>query len=300
MITDVLLRVLKKDPLIKRNVLKTISWRVVGSLDTVALGWLITGKFSVGAKIGLTELLTKMLLYYFHERGWQKINFGLPSKRRQTQIIQKEIKPNLFKQTSKITRHDREKLNNNKSFTLWFTGLSGSGKSTLATEIEAWLHLQNRRVYILDGDNTRLGINSDLSFTDEDRAENIRRVAEMCRLFNDAGVIVIASFISPFVNDRLLAKKLIGDNNFIEVYIDASIEACCERDTKGLYKLALAGKIKNFTGIDSPYEAPESPDLHLQTELKTITECLNKIKDYLSVNKIINVDLTTTGSFLTN
>jgi adenylyl-sulfate kinase len=226
MITDILLKVLKKDPLIKRNVIKTISWRIVGSVDTVILGWLITGQFSLGAKIGLTELLTKMLLYYIHERAWQKVNFGLPSKRRQTQLLQKEIKPNLFKQTGKITRSDREKLNNNKSFTLWLTGLSGSGKSTLATETEAWLHAQNARVYILDGDNTRLGINKDLSFSDEDRAENIRRVAEMCRLFNDAGIIVIASFISPFERDRAIAKKTIGDENFVEVYIDASIDIC--------------------------------------------------------------------------
>lgn len=300
MITDILLKVLKKDPLIKRNVIKTISWRIVGSVDTVILGWIITGQFSLGAKIGLTELLTKMILYYAHERAWQKVNFGLPSKRRQTQLLQKEIKPNLFKQTSKITRIDRERLNNNKSFTLWLTGLSGSGKSTLATEAEAWLHGQNARVYILDGDNTRLGINKDLSFSDEDRAENIRRVAEMCRLFNDAGIIVIASFISPFERDRAIAKKLIGDENFVEVYIDASIDTCQKRDTKGLYKLALAGKIKDFTGINSPYEAPANPDVHLNTENKNVGACLDVLKNYLIANKSIGIGLNAAASSFIN
>ncbi|WCT11882.1 adenylyl-sulfate kinase [Mucilaginibacter jinjuensis] len=300
MITDILLKVLKKDPLIKRNVIKTVSWRIVGSVDTVILGWLITGQFSLGAKIGLTELLTKMLLYYAHERAWQKIKFGLPSKRRQTQILQKEIKPNLFKQTGKITRGDRERLNNNRSFTLWLTGLSGSGKSTLATETEAWLHGQNARVYILDGDNTRLGINKDLSFSDEDRAENIRRVAEMCRLFNDAGIIVIASFISPFEQDRAIAEKLIGDESFVEVYIDASIDTCQKRDTKGLYKLALAGKIKNFTGISSPYETPANPDVHLNTESQTVGACLDVLKKYLITNKNIGISLPTTVSSFTD
>jgi uncharacterized membrane protein len=134
MITEIVLKILKKDPLIKRNIVKTISWRLAGSVDTVLLGWIVTGHFTTGAKIGLFELGTKMLLYYVHERLWQKVKFGLPTKLAQAQIVQHEIKPNLFKQTGKINRSDRELLNNNPSFTLWLTGLSGAGKSTLATE----------------------------------------------------------------------------------------------------------------------------------------------------------------------
>lgn len=295
MIVDLLLKLLKKDTLFKRNIVKTISWNIIGSLDTIILIWIVTGKLNLGAELGLIEFLTKMLLYYTHERFWQKTRFGLPSKYSKAQIIQKEIKPNLFKQIGKISRRDREQINGNKSFTIWLTGLSGSGKSTLATEIELWVHEMKGRTYILDGDNTRLGINSDLSFTNEDRTENIRRVAELCRLFNDAGVITIASFISPFKADRLMAKTLIGQDNFIEVYIDASISVCQKRDTKGLYKLARAGKISNFTGISSPYEPPVSPDIHLHTDSTTIQECLNTVKEYLILNKEIKLNKSVTA-----
>lgn len=291
MVIDVLMSVFKKDPLLKRNVVKTISWRVAGSVDTMLLGWLITGQLRLGAAIGMAELFTKMILYYIHERVWQNIRFGLPSKKQQSKQVQAEIKPNLFKQTGKVSRRDRETLNNSPSFTLWLTGLSGSGKSTLALELETWLYEQHKRVYILDGDNTRLGINNDLSFSDEDRAENIRRVAEICKLFNDAGVIVIASFISPFVQDRLLARKLIGDNSFIEVFVDASIQVCRERDPKGLYKLALSGKIRNFTGIHSPYQPPANPDVHLLTDQLSVTDCLSKMKKYLIENNRIGSEI---------
>jgi len=287
MLTDITLKLYKLDPLIKRNILKTISWRIIGSIDTVILGWLITGNLSFGVKIGATELLTKMLLYYGHERLWQGIKIGLPSRHHQNKLVKRENRPNLFKQTGKITRKNREELNQNASFTLWLTGLSGSGKSTLATELELWLFEQGIRAYILDGDNTRLGINSDLTFSDDDRAENIRRVAEICKLFNDAGTIVIASFISPFANDRLLAKNLIGTDNFIEVYTDSSISTCRQRDTKGLYQLATEGKLKNFTGISSPYEPPLTPDIHLYTDKTTIAHCVSRVKDYLTANRDI-------------
>jgi len=287
MLTDIALKLYKLDPLIKRNILKTISWRIIGSIDTVILGWLITGNLSFGVKIGGTELLTKMLLYYGHERLWQGIKIGLPSRHQKNKLVKRENRPNLFKQTGKITRKNREELNQNPSFTLWLTGLSGSGKSTLATELELWLFEQGIRAYILDGDNTRLGINSDLTFSDDDRAENIRRVAEICKLFNDAGIIVIASFISPFANDRLLAKNLIGAENFTEVYTDSSINTCRKRDTKGLYQLATEGKLKNFTGISSPYEPPLIPDIHLHTDKTTIAHCVNQVKAYLTANRDI-------------
>jgi len=288
-ITDIVIKLYKLDPFIKRNILKTVSWRIIGSIDTVILGWFITGNLSFGIKIGGTELLTKMLLYYGHERVWQSIKLGLPSRRQQNKLTKSEISPNLFKQTGKITRQQREELNSNRSFTLWLTGLSGSGKSTIATELEHWMFQEGMRVYILDGDSTRLGINSDLSFSDDDRTENIRRVAEICKLFNDAGIIVIASFISPFINDRLVAKNLIGTDNFIEVYADSSIETCQARDTKGLYKLAMEGKLKNFTGVSSPYELPLAPDIHLQTDGTSAEECLVVIKEYLLIHKKVNV-----------
>jgi adenylylsulfate kinase len=289
MIADLALKLYKIDPLIKRNILKTISWRIIGSVDTVFIGWLITGNLSFGVKIGGTELITKMLLYYGHERIWQGIKTGLPSRKQQNKLVKQENKPYLFKQQGNITRSNREELNCYLSFTIWMTGLSGSGKSTLANEIESWMFGQDARVYILDGDNTRLGINSDLSFSDEDRTENIRRVAEICKLFNDAGIIVIASFISPFINDRMIAKNLIGTGNFIEVFVDSAIETCKIRDTKGLYQLALEGKIKSFTGVSSPYEAPPLPDIHLSTDKNTVSECLEVIKQHLVTNKILNL-----------
>ncbi|CAM3926556.1 adenylyl-sulfate kinase [Mucilaginibacter galii] len=291
MLTDILLRLYKLDPLIKRNVLKTVSWRIIGTIDTTILGWLITSSLSFGLTIGGTELFTKMLLYYGHERLWQKVKIGLLPRDKQSMFIKRQNEPHLFKQIGKITRKDREELNDNPSFTLWLTGLSGSGKSTLASEVESWLFEQNRRVYVLDGDNTRLGINSDLSFSDEDRTENIRRVAEICKLFNDAGTIVIASFISPFINDRIVARNLIGEDSFIEIFVDSSIETCQKRDVKGLYKLALDGKIKNFTGVSSPYQPPVNSDIHLSTDQMSVSECLNTIAEYLTSNHLIRCKL---------
>jgi adenylyl-sulfate kinase len=195
-----------------------------------------------------------------------------------------DISSNLFKQTTKVSREQREQLNNNRVFTLWFTGLSSSGKSTIAAELEARLFAAGYRTYILDGDNTRLGINSDLSFSNKDRAENMRRVAQISKLFNDAGVIVIASFISPFKIDRQMAREIVGAENFIEVFIDSSLEVCKKRDPKGLYKLALLGKINDFTGIGSPYEAPETPDIHLHTDSSSPDECVKIIIDWLNSN----------------
>lgn len=204
-------------------------------------------------------------------------------------MVKIDITSNLFKQTTKVTRKQREQLNNNRSFTLWFTGLSSSGKSTIAAELEARLFATGYRTYILDGDNTRLGVNSDLSFSNKDRAENIRRVAQISKLLNDAGVIVIASFISPFKNDRQLAREIVGAESFIEVFIDSSLEVCKKRDPKGLYKQALLGKIKDFTGIGSPYEAPENADIHLHTDASLPDECVKTIIDWLNTNNHYNL-----------
>lgn len=181
-----------------------------------------------------------------------------------------------------ISRKQKEQLNGHGSFVLWFTGLSASGKSTIARVLEQKLFLQGLRTIILDGDNTRIGINKDLDFSDQGRKENIRRVAEIAKLMNDAGVIVIASFISPFEEDRLLAKEIIGEKFFIEVYVDANLQTCIARDPKGLYLLANQGKIKNFTGINSPYQIPTDPAIHLDTNKETIEESVARILAFLT------------------
>jgi bifunctional enzyme CysN/CysC len=167
---------------------------------------------------------------------------------------------NVHRQALSITRQDREHLNGHKGRVIWFTGLSGSGKSTLANALEKELHAQGKRTYILDGDNIRQGLSKDLGFTDADRVENIRRIAEVARLMMDAGLIVMTAFISPFRAEREMARELIGTDNFVEVYVSTPLEVCEERDVKGLYKKARAGKIPNMTGVNSPYESPDSPE----------------------------------------
>ena len=163
----------------------------------------------------------------------------------------------ITKHDFKISKSDREKIKNQKSCTIWMSGLSGSGKSTIANLLETILNEQGYHTYTLDGDNTRLGLNKGLGFSEEDRIENIRRVAEVCKLMNEAGLIVICSFISPFEKNRTQAKEIIGEN-FIEVFIDADLETCEMRDPKGLYKKARTGEIKDFTGISSPFESPSN------------------------------------------
>ena len=166
---------------------------------------------------------------------------------------------NVHKQALSIARADRERLNGHKGKVIWFTGLSGSGKSTLANALEIELHGRGMRTYILDGDNVRQGLNKDLGFTEADRVENIRRIAEVSHLMMDAGLIVMTAFISPFKREREMARELIEPDNFVEVYVSTPLEICEQRDVKGLYKQARAGKIPNMTGINSPYEAPDKP-----------------------------------------
>jgi len=160
-----------------------------------------------------------------------------------------------------------------KAKVIWFTGLSGSGKSSLANEVSKLLFEHSIKVFTLDGDNTRLGLNKDLGFSLTDRKENIRRVAEMAKLFVDSGTVVLASFISPVEEERSMAKQIIGNENFIEVFVNCSLEQCEKRDVKGLYAKARAGEIKNFTGIDSPYEKPSNPDITVNTVEQSISEC---------------------------
>ncbi len=288
MLTEIIARIFIKDPTVKRHLLKTVSWRIVGSLDTVLLGWFISGQLNIGAKIGGMELVTKMLLYFFHERAWHRISFGIPTRSNKAAQVKRDNASNLFLQNSSISRQQREELNSNRSFTIWLTGLSASGKSTIAAELDNYFFSNGLRSYVIDGDNTRLGINSDLTFSKDDRSENIRRVAEICKLFNEAGTIIIASFISPFEEDRVMAKKIIGAESFIETFVDAGIETCKARDKKGLYKLAEAGKIKDFTGISSPYERPVSPSIHVHTDREPLDNSVNKIIHYLNVHRIVS------------
>lgn len=180
-----------------------------------------------------------------------------------------------------ISKSHRNKVNGHESFVLWFTGLSGSGKSTIANKVEEALFYKGITTYALDGDNIRSGINKGLGFSREDRLENLRRIAEVAKLFVDAGVVTIAAFVSPLNSDREQVKKIVGEHDLIEVFVDTSLEECEKRDVKGLYKKARAGEIKNFTGIDTPYEAPEDPDIHIQTENTKVDEAVQFIINYL-------------------
>jgi adenylyl-sulfate kinase len=182
---------------------------------------------------------------------------------------------------TKVSQAQREALLQQRAVVLWFTGLSGSGKSTLAVQLEAHLHAQGFKTYLLDGDNIRNGLNKDLSFTDEGRVENIRRIGEVSRLFVDAGIIVLSAFISPFAADREQVRAIVGAENFVEVFVDAPLEVCEQRDVKGLYKKARAGEVKNFTGIDSPYEPPVQPDVHIPTHLQHVEESMEMLLSFI-------------------
>jgi adenylylsulfate kinase len=186
-----------------------------------------------------------------------------------------------------VTREKREALNGHQSALIWFTGLSGSGKSTLAHTVEERLYRLGCRTFVFDGDNVRHGLCSDLGFTAEDRAENIRRIGEMSRLFLEAGIISLTAFISPFRKDRGLVRSLVGNDRFIEVYCACPIEVCESRDVKGLYKRARAGEIKDFTGISSPYEEPEKPELILNTGYTPLEESTEQVLDLLAQRSII-------------
>ncbi len=189
-----------------------------------------------------------------------------------------------------ITRAHREKLVGHKGATLWFTGLSGSGKSTVAVELEGTLHEMGILSYRLDGDNVRMGINKNLGFSAEDRTENIRRIGEVAKLFVDAGVISLSSFISPYRADRDAVRALheAAGMEFIEIFVDCSLEEAEARDPKGLYKKARAGEIKNFTGIDDPYEAPDNPEIHLHSDQQSLQEEIDQILSVLRERGIIN------------
>jgi len=188
-----------------------------------------------------------------------------------------------------ITKEERAALKGQKPCILWFTGLSGSGKSTVANAVESKLFELKKHTYLLDGDNVRMGLNKGLTFSDKDRVENIRRIGEVSKLFVDAGSIVLTAFISPFQKERDVVRDLVDEGEFIEVFIDTPLAICESRDPKGLYEKARKGEIPNFTGISSPYEAPEKPEIHVKTEKLSIDESAMQIVTYLEEKGYLNV-----------
>jgi adenylylsulfate kinase len=189
---------------------------------------------------------------------------------------------------SLVTREQRENLNRHKSVILWFTGLSGAGKSTLAHAVEQVLFQQNCRTFVFDGDNVRHGLCSDLGFSQEDRVENIRRIGEMAKLFLESGTIALTAFISPYRADRERVRALVAPGDFIEIYCQCSLEICEQRDVKGLYAKARQGVLPNFTGISSPYEAPENPELVIETGSQSLQESITQVVDFLRKRSIIS------------
>lgn len=194
---------------------------------------------------------------------------------------------NIVWHNHKVTRADRASNKNQKPCLLWFTGLSGSGKSTIANALDVALHERGYHTFLLDGDNVRHGLCKDLGFSDDDRVENIRRIGEVSKLFADAGLIVLSAFISPFTSDRRLVRNLFPAGEFIEVFMDTPLDTCEDRDPKGLYQKARAGEIKHFTGITSPYEAPERPEVRLDTSAMSIDQCVESLIDYLIKRELI-------------
>ena len=186
-----------------------------------------------------------------------------------------------------VNRDDREKLNGHKGATVWLTGLSGSGKSTIAVDLEKRLAERGVRTYILDGDNIRHGLNKNLGFSPADRTENIRRIGEVAKLFTEAGVMALTAFISPYRADRDQVRAIMAAGDFVEVHVDCPVEVCEQRDVKGLYKKARAGEIKEFTGISAPYEAPEKPELTINTAGQSVEESAKQIQAYLEKQGIV-------------
>lgn len=198
-----------------------------------------------------------------------------------------EVVKNIVWHAATITKDDRHRMNGHKSAILWYTGLSGAGKSTLANKVEEKLFEKGYHTYVLDGDNIRMGLNKGLGFTAEDRKENIRRIGEVAKLFVDAGALVSTAFVSPYIEDREMVRSIVKEGEFIEIYVAASLEVCEDRDTKGLYKKARAGEIKNFTGISDPYEAPVNAELTVDTGGQTLEESALVVLNYLEANGYI-------------
>lgn len=196
---------------------------------------------------------------------------------------------NTFEQHYDVQTEDRSALLGQRGCVVWFSGLSGAGKSTLANALENYLLSQKRLSFVLDGDNVRRGLCADLDFSQEGRVENLRRVAQVAKLFADAGTVCLSAFISPLIASRQLARSIIGEDRFMEIYVSTSLAVCEQRDTKGLYKKARAGEVKNFTGISSPFEAPLNPDIAIDTEQTSVAEAVTQIASLLESRSIFDV-----------
>lgn len=192
-------------------------------------------------------------------------------------------------QTFEVSKDDRRKIKGHSSAIIWLTGLPASGKTTIARELEKNLHEIGGHTYILDGDNVRHGLNRDLGFSREERKENIRRIAEVAKLFSDAGIITICAFVSPYKGDREIAKNLVEESEFIEVFVKCSVEVCMQRDPKSMYKKAITGKMKAFTGVNDPYEVPEFPEIVIETDKLTLSESVDRIIKYLKDKGVIGI-----------
>lgn len=239
---------------------------------------------TIARKLGISRQAVHRHLKSMLSKGLI-IKEGDPPKVRYMTTDKVQKATNVTKQEYHITKQDRRSKNNQKSCVVWFTGFSGSGKSTLANALEHRLFEMSKNTYVLDGDNVRHGLNKDLTFSAKDRTENIRRVGEVSTLMVDAGMFVMTAFISPYASDRNMVRSLLDKEEFLEVFVDCPIDVCEERDVKGLYKKARKGIIKDFTGIDAPYEAPESPEIIVATDTHSIDECINQIIEYMEKNE---------------
>jgi adenylylsulfate kinase len=265
-----------------RSIAKGFSWRFVGTVDTTIISYLVTGNPLKALSIGGIEVFSKIFLYYLHERLWLRIKWGrtveTSSTANKVGASSQHIHP-VYDRL--VSRAEREAFLQQKGKVLWLTGLSGSGKTTIAQGLERKLLDNNFFAQVLDGDNIRHGINNNLGFSLEDRQENIRRIAEVAKLYANSGIVTICTFISPTRAIRDFAKQLIGEADFLEVYVNAPLEVCESRDVKGLYKKARAGEIKEFTGIDSPYEPPLSPALEINTANMGIEAAVDAVYGFL-------------------
>jgi adenylylsulfate kinase len=266
-----------------KSIIKGVTWRIVGTIDTIFVAFLVTGEPAKALSIGGIEVITKILLYYVHERAWLKVSPDIIQKLKKRFKSIYQTTDNIHPQEDwYVSRDSKEKRLEQKGKVLWLTGLSGAGKTTLANALEKRLFDLGHHCQVLDGDILRTGLNSDLGFSEQDRYENISRTAEIAKLFVQSGIITIVAVISPTKEMRRNAKLIIGEEDFVEVYVKSSLETCEKKDPKGLYKKVRLGQIKGFTGIDSVYEIPDSPQLVVDTETQSIEFCCN-----LLYNKVI-------------
>lgn len=270
-----------------KSLLKGISWRIVGTIDTLFIAFIITGDAVKSLSIGGIEVFTKIFLYYLHERLWSRVSGKFWSKtQRMFSFVQ--FKNHIVSTEDwLVDRISREQKNNHKGCVIWMTGLSGSGKTTIARHLEKKLFDEGFSTKILDGDVLRSGINADLGFSERDRRENIRRTAEIAKIFAETGVITIVSLITPKEEFRVLARQIIGEKDFHLVFVEASLKECERRDVKGLYAKARKGEIKDFTGVSSGngFEVPLKYDLGLKTDLENIELSSKRAFQYILQNK---------------